>query len=118
MSSGKDQTTIGIEPGAVRDWVQRDPDLQVIDVREDYEHEAGHIPGDRHIELALLGAQADTIDRDRPVVLYCRAGGRSDMAAAALRQAGFEAYSMSNGLLAWDAEGMPLEPAGGSVAEH
>lgn len=116
MSEG--QPSIGIEPGQVREWIERDPNLQVIDVREDYEHEAGHIPGDRHVELGRLASEATTIDRERPVVFYCRSGGRSDMAAAALRQAGFEAYSMTDGLLGWAAGGLPLEPSDGSVAEH
>jgi rhodanese-related sulfurtransferase len=40
------------------------------------------------------------------------------MAAKAYRTAGFEAYSMSGGLLRWDREGRPLSPAGGRVAEH
>lgn len=118
MSTPEGQSAIGIEPAKVRDWIDRDPDLQVIDVREDYEHEAGHIAGDRHVELGQLPSAAATIDRERPVVLYCRAGGRSDMAAAALRQAGFEAYSMTDGLLGWAAGGLPLEPVDGRVAEH
>ena len=43
-------------------------DIQLVDVREDYEWEAGRIAGARHIEMERLPAQADTIDRERPVV--------------------------------------------------
>ncbi len=78
--------------------------MQVIDVREPYEREAGHIAGSRHIALVELTAQAATVERDRPVVFYCRVGSRSDMAAQAFRAAGFEAYSMSGGLLRWAQE--------------
>ena len=95
-----------------------DGSAQVIDVREGYEREAGHIPGTRHIQLMDLTSQAETIDRDRPVIFYCRVGSRSFMAAQAFRRAGFEASSMAGGLQRWAAEGHGLEPEGGSVAEH
>src|SRR3954447_8635743 len=75
---------------------------QVVDVREPYEWDAGRVPGDvRHIPLAELTAQASTLDQDKPVVLQCASGSRSLWAAQALRAAGFEAYSLAGGLLAW-----------------
>jgi rhodanese-related sulfurtransferase len=91
---------------------------QVIDVREPYEREAGRAAGTRHIELVELAASADTLDRDRPVIFVCRAGSRSLMAAQAFARAGFEARSMAGGLERWAAEGRPLEPEGGYVADH
>jgi rhodanese-related sulfurtransferase len=91
-------------------------DVQLIDVRETYEHEAGRIAGDRLIELMQLTAQAQTIDRDRPVVFYCRSGSRSAMATQAFRKAGYDAYNMAGGLIEWQAAGLPLEPADGHVA--
>jgi hydroxyacylglutathione hydrolase/adenylyltransferase/sulfurtransferase len=92
--------------------------VQLIDVREDYEVEAGRIAGSRHIELERLASQADTIDRERPVVFQCRLGARSAMAAQAFRTAGYEAYSMQGGLTEWVAAGLPIEPEDGRVAEH
>jgi rhodanese-related sulfurtransferase len=92
--------------------------VQLIDVRQTYEHEAGHIPGSRLIELADLPGQAQTIDQDRPVILYCRAGGRSAMATQALLQAGYDAHNMLGGMLEWYAADLPMEPADGQVAEH
>ena len=93
-------------------------EIQLIDVREPYEWEAGRIAGARHVELERLAGQAETIERDRPVVFYCRLGARSGMAAHAFRRAGFEAFSMDGGLSRWDEEGLPLDPDGGKVAEH
>ena len=93
-------------------------DAQLIDVREDYEWDAGRIDGARHIALGEVAAQAETIERDRPVVFYCRVGSRSTMAAQAFRRAGYDAYSMDGGLEAWAGEGRPLEPSGGTVAQH
>lgn len=89
---------------------------QLVDVREPYEHEAGRIAGDLHIELDRLTAQADSIDRDRPVVFYCRSGSRSDMAAQAFAASGYTAHNLTGGLKAWVAEGLPIEPADGRVA--
>ena len=93
-------------------------EVQLIDVREGYEWEAGRIAGARHVELGAVAAEAATIDRDTPVVFYCRVGGRSAMAANAFNRAGYEAYTMTGGLLAWEARGLPLEPSDGRVAEH
>jgi rhodanese-related sulfurtransferase len=107
-----------IDPERVAGWLLEDPDLQVIDVRERYERDAGHIEGTRHIELVDLTSQASTVERERPVVFYCRVGARSRMAAQAFRAAGFEAYSMTGGLVRWSREGLPLSPEGGYVAEH
>jgi rhodanese-related sulfurtransferase len=92
-------------------------EIQLIDVRTPGEHEAGRIPGGRLVELSQLAAEADSIDRERPVVFYCRSGARSAMAAQAFSQAGFDAHNMIGGLLDWDAAGLPLEPDGGRVAE-
>jgi rhodanese-related sulfurtransferase len=92
-------------------------EIQLIDVRQTHEHEAGRIAGGRLIELGSLAESVDSIDRGRPVVLYCRSGGRSAMATEALSQAGFDAHNMAGGMLAWDAEGLPIEPDGGFVAE-
>src|SRR4051812_30779999 len=93
-------------------------DLQLVDVREPYEWAAGRIAGARHIEMADLAAEATSLDRERPVVFYCRVGSRSGMAAHAFRRAGYEAYNLSGGLEAWVAAGLPLEPTDGEVASH
>lgn len=118
MSAADASETIAIEPVRLAAWIEQGDAVQVIDVRESYEREAGHIAGTRHIELVQLSSAADTVERERPVVFYCRVGARSEMAAQAFRAAGFEAYSLSGGLLRWAHEERPLAPEGGFVAEH
>jgi rhodanese-related sulfurtransferase len=113
-----DETDIDIDPARVAEWIAEDPAPQVIDVREVYEREAGHIADTRHIELNKLSAEAASVERERPVVFYCRVGARSTMAAQAFRASGYEAYSMQGGLRRWADEGRPLSPEGGSVADH
>ena len=103
------------------EWVKEKHDageIQLIDVREDYEWAAGRLGGARHIELGRVAAEADTIERTKPVVFYCRVGARSGMAANAFRRAGYDAYSMDGGITAWSAQGLPLEPTDGRVEDH
>jgi rhodanese-related sulfurtransferase len=117
--SGGDQTAIlEIDPERVQAWLEEEPDLQLVDVRESYEREAGYIDGSRHIQLTKLSSEAATLERERPVVFYCRVGSRSGMAAQALRTAGFDAYSMTGGILRWAREQRALTPDDGYVAEH
>jgi rhodanese-related sulfurtransferase len=90
---------------------------QLVDVRADHEWEMGRIGGAAHVPLAELAERTDEIDRDRPVVLYCRGGNRSTMAAEALAAAGYDAMKLSEGIVGWSEAGLPLEPEGGAVAE-
>lgn len=106
-----------LSPGRVSELLARG-EVQAVDVREPYEREAGHVAGTRHIELERLASEADTIDREQPVIFICRLGARSAMAARAFRAAGYDAYNLNGGLSAWSASGLPLEPEGGYVAEH
>ncbi len=107
-----------IDPARLAQWLAEDDPPQLVDVREPHEREAGYIDGSRHIELVALTEAAATVDRDRPVVFYCRVGGRSAMAMQAFRAAGYQAYSLSGGLLRWADEQRPLSPEGGTVANH
>jgi len=66
----------------------------------------------------LVDPVVPVLERERPVVFYCRVGARSQMAAQAFRAAGFDAYSMRGGLLRWAQEQRPLSPEGGEVADH
>lgn len=102
-------------PQQVADLLQA-ADIQLIDVREPHEREAGRISPDRHIALAQLSEQAHSIDRERPVVFYCRSGSRSAMATEAFRTAGYDAHNLAGGLLEWASAGLPLDPEDGYVA--
>jgi rhodanese-related sulfurtransferase len=94
-----------------------DAGAQLVDVRTDHEWEAGHLPGATHIALPELAARAAEIDKDRPVIFYCRTDNRSDMATTALCEAGYDAVKLAKGATGWEEEGLPLEPEGGYVAE-
>jgi rhodanese-related sulfurtransferase len=88
---------------------------RLIDVRRPYEYEGGRLAGAENIEMNELTAASESIDRDRPVLFYCRSGNRSGMAADAFREAGYDAYHLAGGIEAWAAAGKPLDPEDGGV---
>jgi rhodanese-related sulfurtransferase len=90
---------------------------QLVDVRADHEWESGRIAGATHLPLDELAERAGEIDRERPVVLYCRGGNRSSMATAALADAGYDAVKLSEGIVGWVEAGLPVDPEDGYVAE-
>jgi rhodanese-related sulfurtransferase len=94
-----------------------DEGAQLVDVRADHEWEAGRIAGAEHVPLPELPHRVGDLDKDRPVVVYCRGGNRSSMATAALGEAGFDAVKLSEGIVGWSGEDLPLEPEDGYVAE-
>lgn len=92
-------------------------DLVIIDVREPSEFQQGCIPGAVNIPRGVLEFQvaahpalacepkAPELARlDRPIVVYCRSGGRSALAAQTLETMGFcQVYSLTGGILDWEA---------------
>jgi rhodanese-related sulfurtransferase len=106
-------------PEVSREQAQKliDEGAQLVDVRADHEWEMGRIEGATHLPLAELAERAGEIDKDRPVVLYCRGGNRSSMATAALAAEGYDAVKLTEGIVGWSEAGLPLAPGGGQVAE-
>jgi rhodanese-related sulfurtransferase len=93
-------------------------EADLIDVREVYEVEAGRIDGSRHVQIPELTAAAQELDPERAIVFYCRSGGRSAMATQAFRARGYKAFNLTGGLVAWVAQGLPIVPEDGTVADH
>jgi rhodanese-related sulfurtransferase len=106
-----------LDPDRVADLLARG-EIELIDVREPYEREAGFIENSRHIELERLASNAESIPRDRQVVFHCRLGARSGMATQAFRAAGWDAWNMTGGITEWVERGLPIAPDDGYVAEH
>jgi rhodanese-related sulfurtransferase len=80
----------------------------LLDVREDDEWDAGHVPGAVHIPLGELGARYTELDRDRPLYVICRSGNRSARAAQALAGAGWDARNVADGMIGWHDAGLPM----------
>jgi rhodanese-related sulfurtransferase len=103
-----------LTPERVRELAESG-DAQVVDVRTEAEHDAGHVHGDLHLPLERVSESAVELDKGRPVIFYCRSGDRSAMAAEAFSASGWDASSMEGGLAAWAEAGLPLEPEHGEV---
>ena len=86
-------------------------DALVLDVREDKEYAAGHIPKAKHIPLGQLAGRIKELDKykSKPILITCRSGQRSARACGMLKKAGFETvYNQAGGLLAWERASLPV----------
>lgn len=96
-------------------------DIVLIDVREPAEFDTGHLPGAINIPRGVLEFQVEAHPavacvtdpalslRDRAIVVYCRTGGRSALAAHNLQRMGFtNVRSLAGGIAAWREQGLPL----------
>jgi phage shock protein E len=91
---------------------RKDPELVVLDVRTPAEFAAGHVPGAKNLSHDHLPARLDELAslRDKQVVLYCRSGRRTLLAAETLRQAGFtKLLHLQGDYMAWEASQRPVE---------
>ena len=96
--------------------VVKNPDgALLIDVREDYEYKAGHVPGPINIPRGLLEFQIwrtlghpDRVDMNRKIIVQCRTGGRATLAAAALKAIGFtDVTAVITNIEEWEKSGKP-----------
>ena len=86
-------------------------DAVVIDVREQGSYAQGHIPNAIHLPLADLERRASELEKfkNRPIILYCERGNRSQTAMTTLKKAGFEKlYNLRGGLFEWQKGGHPI----------
>ena len=97
----------------VRERLDRGDAGTLVDVREDREWDAGHLPGAVHVGKGVIERDAETVfpDPEAPLVLYCGGGFRSALAADALGRMGYtNVVSMNGGFRGWTDAGGPVEP--------
>lgn len=108
-----------IEAETLREWLDTQQPVTVLDIRTDEDRAQWAIPGSMHINAyealhaGQPGALADAVfPLDRPVVTVCNAGRVSETAAEMLAERGFDARSLAGGMkawsLAWNAADVPL----------
>lgn len=91
----------------------RDGGVHVVDVRNESEWSAGHLPGVANIPLGALGARAGELPRNGTIALHCQGGTRSVIAASLLEQRGFDrVVDLRGGYAAWAAAGLPVVGTG------
>jgi rhodanese-related sulfurtransferase len=87
-------------------------DALMLDVREQAEFAASHILNARGLPASQIEARCGDIEKfkDKPIIVYCATGNRSNAAAAALRKAGFsKVFNLSGGFMAWQQAGLPVQ---------
>lgn len=100
-----------IQPSQLALRLRQGEKLEIIDVREPFEWEMGHIPGARLVPLSRIREEIPRLDKRRETVLYCKVGGRSRVAAQQLAEAGVsEVRNLAGGILRWIDEVDPSLP--------
>ena len=87
----------------------------ILDVREDYEWEAGHVDGAIHIPLEQLPARLEELAPDTDLYVICRTGGRSFRAATWLTQNGYSSFNVVGGMGAWFEADKPMISSNGET---
>ncbi len=109
QSNGQSSQT-PLSPQAFSQKAQQLPDEVILDVRTPEEYATGHIDGALNIDwnAGNFEKSVSEMDKQKPVLVYCKGGGRSSEAVAALRKAGFtNVYELKGGMMAWQQAGLP-----------
>lgn len=100
-----------VTPQQVKGWLDDGKPLTIVDVREPSEYAAGHVAGALNLAWSsgVLQQQWGTLPRDRPVVVYCHSGNRSDQAATFLAARGMRPVYDMGAFSGWAGAGYPVE---------
>ena len=101
-----------ISPQQVYDAVYNKDTVQLVDVRTPEEYKISHLKGSQNICVTSkdFAKKVKTLDKNKPVYLYCRVGGRSAGAAKQLQKMGFtKIYDMDGGILLWEKKKLETE---------
>jgi len=95
-----------VTPAAAADLVRAGAPL--IDVREEEEWSAGHVPDAVLIPMSQVEARMGELPTGEPAVIVCRSGGRSNTIVQLLASFGVKAVNLAGGMRAWEAAGLPV----------
>lgn len=109
-SGGNEVATLkSVTPDGLFGRLEQGDELTVIDVREPWEYQAGHIPGARHIALSDLVEACAHLDPLERYVLVCQSGARSGQAQVFLHRKGFRhVENLLGGIALWASSGRPV----------
>lgn len=88
----------------------KQPEIQLIDVRTPEEFSEGHIENAKNINIMAddFDAEVAALDKTKPVMVYCKSGGRSAKASARLKELGFTTITdLEGGITNWNSENKP-----------
>ena len=94
-----------LSPAGLKERLTRGDELDIIDVREPFEHEIASIEGARLLPLSRFPGWADTLDPEAEIVFMCHHGIRSAQVCAYLARQGFKRlYNLAGGIDSWSWE--------------
>jgi rhodanese-related sulfurtransferase len=100
---------LGTDLTTPRGVYERLAEIQLVDCREPYEWNAGRVEGAVHIPLnTIMAGESADLEPDKPVVVVCRSGNRSELAALMLQARGFQAFNLEGGMEEWERQGLPF----------
>ncbi|HPE82159.1 MAG: rhodanese-like domain-containing protein [Aequorivita sp.] len=99
-----------LTPQEFHDAMADKKDVQLVDVRTPEEFAEGHLENALNINISETNfiTEAEKLNLEKPIYIYCRSGKRSAKAALILKDVGFkEIYDMQGGYLHWESDGLP-----------
>ncbi|MFZ4861960.1 thioredoxin domain-containing protein [Sphingobacterium sp. Mn56C] len=109
VSAAKAQ--LKMEAREAYDQLNRNKKIQLLDVRTTEEYTEKHIKNAIHLDWKnqeMFDQGLEKLNKKTPVFVYCLSGGRSQLAAKKLSDAGFSVLEIEGGILKWEAENLPL----------
>ncbi len=100
-----------VSPAEATQLINRE-DAHIVDVREADEYAGGHLPDAKNIPVAKLADRISELEKfkDKPIIICCATGMRSNKACAELKKQGFEKlHNLAGGVDAWVGAGYPIK---------
>jgi len=108
----RDQEGISVVDSNKFEQQMKESSSQIVDVRTPEEFKEGHITN--AVNMNVTGddfeKQIESLDKEKPVMVYCKSGGRSARAASILKEKGFKnVYDLDGGIIGWNKANKPIE---------
>jgi rhodanese-related sulfurtransferase len=101
---------VNVDVSQAKQMIESNPNLVILDVRTQGEYDSGHIQNATLIPVSELAGRLGELEKDREILVYCAAGGRSATASQTLVDNGFlKVYKMLGGITAWKTAGYRIE---------
>ncbi|WP_370476821.1 rhodanese-like domain-containing protein [Tamlana flava] len=102
---------IKIAPEELNEVLQSNEGMQLVDVRTQEEYQTSHLKNAANFDFysKSFADSLKTLDKNKPVYVYCRSGGRSGKSVEELKKLGFkEIYDLEGGILNWIDQGLEV----------
>lgn len=98
-----------VGPDAAVQMLADDPDIVIIDVRQDGEYRGGHLRDAVHVPVGLMSKRCARLDKDKTYLVYCKSGARSSRAVSVMRANGIKnVLNLRGGITSWQRAGHPV----------